>query len=106
MREFAFGLCLCFGLVSTVNAQVVDETINLNIKERRIRETDYQASTSVELQLARIRSTVLQMRIGASVNAKEIDLLLRNVNSNGRFYSELDFGDNVNLERSINVDSR
>lgn len=99
MREFALSLSLVFSLGSTVSAQVVDEKIDIDIQERRIAQTDYQAATSVELQ-DRIRNIGLQMRIGASVNAQEIELLLRNVSSHGRFYSELGLGD-VNLKRSM-----
>ncbi len=65
-----------------------DEEFELNISERRIIESDYEASTSVEVGDA--GESGLQVRVGVMLRAAEIDVLLRNVRGHVRFRGNLE----------------
>lgn len=65
-----------------------DETFDLNIAERRIIERDFAASTSVEVGEEAAQGLLL--RVGVSVGAEEINVLLRNVQGHVRFRATLE----------------
>jgi hypothetical protein len=65
-----------------------DETFDLNIAERRITRSNYEASTSVEILDEGARG--LNLRVGVMLGASEIDVLLRNVRGRVRFRGSLD----------------
>jgi hypothetical protein len=65
-----------------------DENFELNISERRITRSDYNASTSVEAGEENTGS--VHLRVGVEVGASEIDVLLRNVQGRVRFRASLD----------------
>lgn len=65
-----------------------DETFDLNITERRISESNYEASTSVEI-LEEAASGV-NLRVGVMLGASNIDVLLRNVRGRVRFRGSLE----------------
>ena len=62
-----------------------DEDFELNIDLRRINEADFQAETAVESGGAR----GLWLRIGVTLRAGDIDVLLRNVRGRVRFRADL-----------------
>lgn len=64
-----------------------DETFELNITERRITERDFSASTEVEAGEETARG--LRLRVGVSVGADEINVLLRNVRGRVNFRATL-----------------
>ena len=66
----------------------VDETFELNITERRIAERDFYAATAIEAGEANARG--LSLRVGVTVGASEIDVLLRNVRGRVRFRGSLE----------------
>lgn len=74
--------------VETSNRTNADETFELNITERRITEHEFAASTSVEAGEETAHG--LMLRVGVSVGADEINVLLRNVRGNVRFRASLD----------------
>lgn len=65
-----------------------NENFELNISERRITEHDFHASTSVEAGEESAHG--LNLRIGVSVGANDIDMFLRNVRGQVRFRASLD----------------
>jgi hypothetical protein len=69
-------------------ATSVDEDFELNIAERRINETDFQAETAVEAGGEAARG--LNLKVGVAVGAREIDVLLRNVRGHVRFRATLE----------------
>ncbi|HWS99507.1 MAG TPA: hypothetical protein VN256_04475 [Pyrinomonadaceae bacterium] len=64
-----------------------DETFELNITERRITEREFEASTAVEAGEETARG--LRLRVGVSVGADEINVLLRNVRGRVSFRATL-----------------
>lgn len=64
-----------------------DQTFELNFDERRFSETDFEASTEVQTNGG---SHGLNVRIGVSLTAGRIDVLLRNVRGSVRFRGSLD----------------
>lgn len=72
----------------SANRTNADETFELNITERRITEHDFAASTSVEAGEETARG--LMLRVGVSVGADEINVLLRNVRGQVRFRASLE----------------
>jgi Flp pilus assembly protein TadB len=66
----------------------VDENFELNIAERRITEHDFFASTAIETGADAAHG--LSLRVGVTVGASEIDVLLRNVQGRVRFRGSLD----------------
>jgi hypothetical protein len=74
--------------VQPANRTNADETFDLNITERRITERDFAASTSVEAGEETARG--LRLRVGVSVGADEINVLLRNVRGHVRFRASLE----------------
>ena len=64
-----------------------DETFELNITERRITEHNFAASTAVEAGDETARGLLL--RVGVSVGADEINVLLRNVRGRVSFRATL-----------------
>ena len=70
-----------------VNRTTADETFELNITERRITEHDFAASTTVEVGEETARGLLL--RVGVSVGADEINVLLRNVRGRVSFRATL-----------------
>ncbi|HEY0408053.1 MAG TPA: hypothetical protein VGC89_20115 [Pyrinomonadaceae bacterium] len=72
----------------SANRVNADETFDLNITERRITERDFAASTSVEAGEETARGLLL--RVGVSVGADEINVLLRNVRGHVRFRASLE----------------
>jgi hypothetical protein len=79
-----------------------DETFELNITERRITRSNFEASTSVEAGEESARG--LRLRIGVEVGASEIDLLLRNVRGQVRFRATLErVLDRINARRPSNA---
>jgi hypothetical protein len=71
----------------TMNRTTADETFELNISERRITEHDFAASTAVEAGEETARG--LRLRVGVSVGADEINVLLRNVRGRVNFRATL-----------------
>lgn len=65
-----------------------NETFDLNIPEKRIRQEDYQTSASVEV--GEPRDATLYLRVGGSLSARRVDLLLRNVRGRVRFRATLE----------------
>lgn len=65
-----------------------DETFELNIAERRITRRDFEASTSVEAGEESARG--LDLRVGVTLGADSIDVLLRNVRGQVRFRATLE----------------
>jgi hypothetical protein len=63
----------------------VDEDFELNIEQRRITETNYQAATAVEAG----GEGGLRLRVGVALRAESIDVLLRNVRGRVRFRASL-----------------
>ena len=63
-----------------------DEDFELNIDQRRIHEGDFHAETAVSAEGAR----GLQLNVGVSLRASDIDALLRNVRGRVRFRATLD----------------
>jgi hypothetical protein len=72
----------------SVNRTSANETFELNITERRITERDFQASTTVEAGEETARGLLL--RVGVSVGADEINVLLRNVRGRVNFRATLE----------------
>lgn len=72
----------------STNRTSADETFELNITERRITEHDFAASTSVEAGEETARG--LMLRVGVSIGADEINVLLRNVRGQVRFRASLE----------------
>jgi hypothetical protein len=72
----------------SANRTSADETFELNIMERRITENDFAASTSVEVGEETARGLLL--RVGVSLGADEISVLLRNVQGHVRFHGTLE----------------
>lgn len=66
----------------------IDEEFQLDIAERRITETDFQASLAVELNPGETQGLALQ--IGTAVGAGQIDLTLRGVHGQVRFFGDLE----------------
>ena len=72
----------------TISSQAnVDETFELNIDERRFTKTDFEASTDVDTGGD---ARGVNVRIGVSLTAGRIEVLLRNVHGNVRFRGTLD----------------
>ncbi|HEY0080958.1 MAG TPA: hypothetical protein VGB73_20305 [Pyrinomonadaceae bacterium] len=65
-----------------------DENFDLNIDQRRITESDFEASTSVEVGEEGARG--LNLRVGVALSARSIDVLLRNVRGRVRFRASLE----------------
>jgi hypothetical protein len=65
-----------------------DETFDLNIPERRISESNYEASTSVEI--LEEGTSGVNLRVGVMLGASNIDVLLRNVRGRVRFRGSLE----------------
>ena len=65
-----------------------DETFDLDIGERRINRSDFEASTAVEAGESSARG--LNLRVGVGVGARQIDVLLRNVRGRVRFRANLE----------------
>jgi hypothetical protein len=72
---------------STQTRTTADETFVLNITERRITESNYEASTAVEI--AR-RDDGVSVRVGVGFVAEQINVLLRNVSGQVRFRASLE----------------
>jgi hypothetical protein len=62
--------------VAVLMAAIVPETINLDIAEKRITENGFHASKAVEL---RPGEGGIHIQAGASISARAIELVLRNV---------------------------
>jgi hypothetical protein len=71
----------------TASRTTADETFELNITERRITEHDFAASTAVEAGEETARG--LRLRVGVSVGADDINVLLRNVRGRVNFRATL-----------------
>jgi hypothetical protein len=72
----------------STNRASADENFELNITERRITESDFASSTSVEVGEETARGLLL--RVGVSLGADEISVLLRNVQGHVRFHGTLE----------------
>jgi acetylglutamate synthase len=70
------------------NRTTANETFELNITERRITERDFAASTTVEVGEETARGLLL--RVGVSVGADEINVLLRNVHGRVSFRATME----------------
>jgi hypothetical protein len=64
-----------------------DESFELNIKERRITEANYQNSTAVTIGAEDFKN--VRVQIGVALRAQSIDVLLRNVTGSVRFHGSL-----------------
>lgn len=64
-----------------------DQMFELNFDERRFSQADFEASTDVETNGG---SRGLNVRVGVSLTAGRIDVLLRNVRGSVRFRGSLD----------------
>lgn len=69
------------------------EFFELDIQERLIREQDYRTNLRVEID-SLLRNAV-QVTIGASVRAEQAEILLRDVEGKGIFYSNLESLENI-----------
>ena len=65
-----------------------DEEFDLNISERRINESSFHAATAVEIGDG--SEGGLNLRVGVTVRASEIDVLLTNVRGHVRFRASLE----------------
>lgn len=65
-----------------------NETFELNITERRITESGFAASTTVEVGEETARGLLL--RVGVAVGADEINVLLRNVRGRVNFRATME----------------
>jgi hypothetical protein len=65
----------------------IDETFDLNIPERHITENDFAASTAVEI--GDQNKNDLRLQVGVALEAKRIDVTLRNVTGTVRFRGSL-----------------
>lgn len=63
-----------------------DQTFELNFAERRFSQTDFEASTDVDTNGG---PDGVNVRIGVSLTAGRIDVLLRNVRGSVRFRGNL-----------------
>jgi hypothetical protein len=72
----------------STNRTSADENFELDIKERRITESGFAASTSIEVGEETSRGLLL--RVGVSLGADEISVLLRNVHGRVRFHGTLE----------------
>lgn len=70
------------------NKIVADENFELNIAQKRIKETDFARSTSIELASENRGSLLVQ--IGVGVRAERIDVLLRGITGRVTFRGSLD----------------
>jgi hypothetical protein len=78
-----------------------DETFELNITERHITETGFEASTSVEAGEESARG--LRLRVGVGVGADVIDVRLHGVRGHVRFRASLaPVLDRINARRPPN----
>jgi hypothetical protein len=83
---FVAQTCLAMpGLAQTETPATTSEVFDLNIIERRITETRFEAGTGVRLD-----SGDLRLQVGASVRAGTIDALLRGVTGHVTFRYSLD----------------
>src|ERR1700682_3510663 len=64
-----------------------NESFELNIPDRRITQTNYEAGTAVELN-AKDQNN-LRLRVGVNLHADMIDVRLRNVTGSVRFHGSL-----------------
>ena len=64
----------------------IDETFELNIVERRITDSNFEASTSVSTD----GDNALDLQVGVGLSASRIDVLLRNIRGSVRFHGTLD----------------
>lgn len=69
---------------NTQSRRNVNNNFELNIKDRRILEPDYQASTSISV--GEVSSRGLSLRIGAGVRASEVDIRLHNIQGTVHFH--------------------
>jgi hypothetical protein len=69
----------------TENKVTADENFDLNITESRTTETNYERSTSIEINNASV-----SVGVGAAVRAQRIDILLRGVTGTVRFRASLE----------------
>ena len=84
---------------NSTNRTSADENFDLNITERRITESGFAASTSVEVGEETARGLLL--RVGVSLSADEISVLLRNVQGRVRFHGTLErFLERLNTHRA------
>ena len=100
MRRLLCSLLLavfiCLAMAEKASAQQgsgarlaqTDETVDLNIPERRITEPNYRAATAVEIGPEQTRGVWL--RVGVGVFATNIDVTLRNVSGRVRFRGTLE----------------
>jgi hypothetical protein len=67
-------------------SSTADEDFELNIDQRRINEGDFHAETAVSTDGSR----GLQLNVGVTLRASDIDVLLRNVRGRVRFHASLE----------------
>ena len=67
-------------------SSTADEEFELNIDQRRINEGDFRAETAVSTGGSR----GLQLNVGVTLRASDIDVLLRNVRGRVRFRASLE----------------
>jgi len=79
--------CFCYGQDNTAPRTTADENFTLSIKEERTTETNYERSTAVEVSG---KENGLLVRVGASVRAQKIDIVLRGITGNVRFRASLE----------------
>jgi hypothetical protein len=68
------------------DSSTADEDFELNIDQRRINEGDFHAETAVSTGGSR----GLQLNVGVTLRASDIDVLLRNVRGRVRFRASLE----------------
>lgn len=79
----------------------LSESFELNIPERHLTETNYNAGVAVELN-SQDRND-LHLQVGVKLHADTIDVRLRNVTGNVRFYGSLQrVLDFLNLRLRVN----
>ena len=76
------------GFVLPASGQaVINEEFDLDIVEKHIHEYDFERSMTAGLATA---ENLLLIRIGASVNAKNVEISLRGITGHVRFHADPD----------------
>lgn len=106
---FVFSLSLsAYGQDSSATTAApqttADENFTLNIKEERVTETNYERSTAVEVG-DRNKAAGLLVRVGATVRAQRIDIILRGITGSGRFRASLETIRRLLDERGVKLSS-
>jgi hypothetical protein len=78
--------------VARAAASVTDESFDLDIAEKRISRPDFHASTALKIEPT---DGSVRIHAGASVTARSVEIVLRNVRGSVRFHSDMGRLENV-----------